>query len=272
MKVNNIIEYIENFAPVYLKESWDNVGLLVGDRNSNVRTVVISMDLTDYAIDYAIKKKANMIITHHPIIYTPINNVNSDTVVGRKVLKCIKNDIAVYTAHTNFDFCLGGVTDSVCELVGLKNKKVACIMDEESGAGIGRIGELEKAMKLEKFLEHLNDLGFANIKYMENDNLENNIKKICVLNGAFERNTLRSASKENCDVFLTGDISYHNMQECLNENIRAISVGHYDSELPGLVDLEEKLRDKFDIEVFLCDYDEVSTEVFGNAFDMDMLV
>ncbi len=263
IKINEVIKYVENIAPVSLKENWDNVGLLIGDRNNSTEKIVFSMDLTNTAIDFAIENNAKMIITHHPIIFKPLSKVNSDTVRGEKIIKCIKNDISVYTAHTNFDSCLNGTSDAVFNALKLTNKKVACVVDEKLNAGLARIGEFSTSITFEDLLKSLKKIGFLNFKYLGNENYySKKIKKVCILGGSFDMQSLEVASKENCDVFITGDIGYHNLQECLDLNIIAIGLGHYNSEIFGLKRLMENLSKDLEVSTLLCDIDEVATTIY----------
>ncbi len=262
-KINNIITFLEKTAPLNLKESWDNVGLLVGDRNMETEKIVFSMDLTDSAIDMAIKNGAKMIVTHHPLIFKPLHKVNTDTVKGKKIMKCIKHDISVYTAHTNLDSCLSGTSDVLCDLLEVKNKKVANITDESTGAGLGRFGTLSSTMTLETFLVHIKEKGFTNIKYaVDKEGLSKPINKVCVSTGSFYFDGLLAACKENCDVYITGDVKYHDVQEGYDRNIAIIDLGHYKSELPVFQPIMDKITKYFDVDVMLCDINEAEINIF----------
>ena len=102
-KVNDICAMMQEIAPEEYAEGFDNVGLLVGDKNQIVTGIAIALDVTDDVIDFAISNECNMIVTHHPLIFTPLKKVVADDAVGSVVLECIKNGISVYSAHTNFD-------------------------------------------------------------------------------------------------------------------------------------------------------------------------
>ena len=119
VKCQRIVGLIEELAPKKLAESWDNVGLLVGDGSQPVKKLMVSLDVPEWVVDEAIEKKVDLIVAHHPIIFSGLKRINSDSVLGRKLLKLIKNDIAVYCTHTNYDFAKGGLNDVFARQLGL---------------------------------------------------------------------------------------------------------------------------------------------------------
>ena len=162
VKCQTIIGLIEEFAPKKLAESWDNVGLLVGDGSQPVSKLMVSLDVPEWVVDEAIENKVDLIVCHHPIIFSGLKRVNSDTVLGRKLLKLIKNNISVYCTHTNYDFAKGGLNDIFAWQLGLKDfdtieaihteklykiavyvpkEHVEKVMDAMTAAGAGYIGK-----------------------------------------------------------------------------------------------------------------------------------
>jgi len=128
MKIKGIITKLEKKFPRFLAESWDNVGLLIGDKNREVEKIQLSLDVTEEAIDNAIANGVNLIISHHPLIFSPLKQVNGDSLTGRKVLKLIENKIALYSMHTNLDSAYGGLNDYVAKKLSDGPTK---IMDEQ---------------------------------------------------------------------------------------------------------------------------------------------
>lgn len=122
--LKHIIEILEEIAPVKLKESWDNVGLLLGSYQHNVQNVLCALDINDEVIDEAINSGAQCIITHHPFIFKPLYKIDLDTSQGRWIKKLIMHNIAVYTMHTNYDIAKGGINDIICDALNIKNTKV----------------------------------------------------------------------------------------------------------------------------------------------------
>lgn len=119
----DIINFIEDFAPKSLAEDWDNVGLLLGSNKNEVRRVMVCLDATSETIDDAISKKADMIITHHPIIFKGLKRIDTDDFIGKNICKLIKNDIGVYSAHTNLDMAFGGVNECLARVLGIDDLK-----------------------------------------------------------------------------------------------------------------------------------------------------
>ena len=124
MNVKSICELIEEIAPLSLQESYDNAGLLVGDSQMEIDSVLVSIDITEEVIDEAIRKKCRMIVSHHPLIFTGLKRLTGQNEVQRCVAKAIKNDIAIYAAHTNLDNVLNGVSGKMAEKIGLKNIRI----------------------------------------------------------------------------------------------------------------------------------------------------
>jgi len=123
-KLKEIINYLENLAPLSLQESYDNAGLIVGDSNINVSTILITLDVTEEIINEAIEKNAQLIIAHHPIIFSGLKKITGKNYVERCIIKAIKNEIAIYAAHTNLDNVTGGVNSKICEKLKLQNCKI----------------------------------------------------------------------------------------------------------------------------------------------------
>jgi len=124
MKISKIINYLEQKAPLSLQESYDNSGLIVGNRNAEVTKALITVDATEAVVDEAISVGANLIIAHHPIVFSGLKRLNGSNYVERTVIKAIKNDIAIYAIHTNFDNIIDGTNRHLAILLGMKNLKV----------------------------------------------------------------------------------------------------------------------------------------------------
>jgi dinuclear metal center YbgI/SA1388 family protein len=123
-KLKEITDYLEELAPLSLQESYDNAGLIIGDINSNVSSVLVTLDITEEVIDEAIEKKAQLIVAHHPIVFSGLKKITGKNYVERSIIKAIKNDIAIYAAHTNLDSITGGVNGKICEKLRLENCKI----------------------------------------------------------------------------------------------------------------------------------------------------
>lgn len=151
MKCRELIEILEELAPVSLACDWDNPGLLAGRSDKEVRTVYLALDATDDVIDNAVECRADMIITHHPLIFKPLKKVNDEDFISRRILKMIQNDISYYAMHTNFDAAPGCMADLAGERLGLKDTRVLELMGktaEDKDYGIGIYGCFGRSMTL----------------------------------------------------------------------------------------------------------------------------
>ena len=227
MFVKDAVEAIVKRAPPELAEKWDNVGLLVGDRDNECKKILFALDAIDEVIDEAIEQRADMIITHHPIIFKGINGVNTNTALGRRIIKLIKNDIAVYCAHTSLDIAQGGTNDILAQTLGLKN--IEGLIPEENGY-LGRIGMLENEMKLGEFTNFVIQalkMPAANVT----GNADRIIKKagLCTGSGA-DRDFMLAAKMAGCDVYITGDVKYHDAQFAEDIDLCLIDATHYYTE------------------------------------------
>ncbi|NLK63411.1 MAG: Nif3-like dinuclear metal center hexameric protein [Fusobacteria bacterium] len=322
MKLKKIINILEKKFPVKLKEDWDNVGLIVGDSNSNIERVQISLDITDGVIDNAINNKVDLIISHHPFIFKSINKVNNETIEGTKLLKIIKNNINIYTLHTNLDSANGGLNDYIASIIGGSNlkilsprknsfynlviyieesdvsnfnkfisilelskkeyshciitdtdkincnlkyginvvnyKKIEIIVNENeinellneitklkknssifyeysiyntknSDNGIGRYFVLDEPIMASEYIRYIKDkLNLLNVKWVyKEDKL---IKKIAIINGSGS-SYITLAKSKNIDLFITGDIKYHEALDAYEYGLHLLDIGHYESEV-----------------------------------------
>ncbi len=230
MKICDIIAEIEKKAPTYLACDWDNVGLILGNRDAEVTTVMTALDLD---IDVAEKAKqvgAQLIITHHPIMFSPVNKINSDTPEGRCIMFMIENGIALYSAHTNLDAAEGGTNDFLAKLYGLENIGVWEITyTDETGksSGLGRAGRLPQPTVLKSLAAEIGKkLGVENIQYIGDENKLINTVSICSGGGGSMIN-----DKITSDVYITGDVKYSNARDAVAMGLAVIIAPHYSTEI-----------------------------------------
>ena len=124
MKIKEITNYLESIAPLAYQESYDNSGLITGDANAELKKILVTLDVTEEVLDEALREKCNLVVAHHPIIFGGIKKLNGKNYVERVVIKAIKNDIAIYAIHTNYDNVIEGVNAMICEKLGLVNFKI----------------------------------------------------------------------------------------------------------------------------------------------------
>ncbi len=124
MKINEITNYLESLAPLYLQEDYDNSGLITGNKSWNVSNVLVCLDCTEDVVDEAIARSCNLIIAHHPIVFSGLKSIVGKNYIERTIIKAIKNDIAIYAIHTNLDNIKEGVNAVIGKKIGLENTKI----------------------------------------------------------------------------------------------------------------------------------------------------
>ena len=254
--LRSYLDKLCEFAPLYIKEEWDNVGLMCGDEKSEIKGVMISLDLTLDVISEAIEKNCNLIITHHPFIFDKISCIDFNTPMGEKINKLIKNDINVVSMHTNLDKAAGGVNDVLCEKLNLSS--VENLTDEEFS--IGRIGVLNKEISLKDFVLFVKEtLKTTGIKYIGCD--EKKIKKVAVVSGSGSE-FYCDAIKKEADVFLTSEVKHHIAVDCMERDFTIIDAGHFETENPVAEKIKSYLLKEFDVKILISkSYNKLFKEV-----------
>lgn len=231
MLIKTLLKKISKEYPLNLAEKWDNVGLIIGDEEKEVKKVQISLDCTEGAIDKAIEEEVNLIITHHPLIFGGISNITNKDPLGRKVMKLIENGIAVYSTHTNLDSAHGGLNDYIVKKLGIEKSKVLDIKKDKDGNNIGGIGRIyslpEETNLLEYGKEVKEKLSLDEIKVV--GNLDRKVKKVAIVNGS-GASYLNKVKKQGVDLFITGDVKYHDGLDAKELGIGLFDIGHYESE------------------------------------------
>lgn len=246
MKIYEFEKIMNEFAPVILKESFDNVGLMIGESEIEITNVLVALDCTLQVIEEAVKKNCNLILTHHPILFRKPSNITNKTLQGKKILKLIKNNIAVYSSHTNLDAIQGGINDAIVEILGFGQGDI--LARNEIGeninrkAGIGRLITLKNESKLIGILNLLkNKLELKDIRFC--GNIDKTIKKIAIINGSGQ-DFFEICKKKKADVIITGDTSYHFVSDFNEENIAIVDIGHFSSEFAPLIKVSKEINKK----------------------------
>ncbi len=247
MKIKEIMNFLEDFAPIKLAESWDNVGLHVGNEENEVTKVLLALDATDDVIDEAIELGANLIVTHHPMIFKAVKNINASNPLGNKIIKLIKHNISVYVVHTNLDFNIGGTSEVLAEVLGLENVKVLEPHVIDSTCGLGRTGILPNEKTVGEILQGLKETGkFDYINYApDNEGLSKCVKKVALCTGTVEDSLVFKAKEMGCDIYVSGDLKFHSAQLAKNLGITIVDIGHYCSENIVFESLSNRLSKEF---------------------------
>lgn len=363
MKCKEIMDIMEKLAPRELAESWDNVGLQIGDMEDGIKKILVTLDVTEEVVDEAIEKDIDMIISHHPFIFKPINNIIVGDPKGRIIKKLIKNDINLYVSHTNIDIAENGLNDMLAKKLNLENISIlspsqkekfykiavfvplghedkvrAALGNAEAGwignyshctfqtkgigtfkpleganpfigqvdeiekvdeyrietivsqgnlsntikkmkeahpyeevaydvypmelegkvSGLGRIGELENPKEYEDFINDIKDI-------LEVDNIrmagikKDKIKKVGLCTGSGAE-FMADASKAGADLYITGDVKYHEAQMAEELDILLIDAGHFSTEIIFIDGVKEYLDDK------LSNIDIIKSQVNEDVF------
>ena len=229
MKIKQITSFLESFAPLEYQEAYDNCGLIIGNPDTLVNSTLVTLDCTEDVINEAIETGCNLVIAHHPIIFSGIKKLNGSNYIERTVIKAIKNDIAIYAIHTNLDNVHNGVSAKIAEKLMLKNCKVLLPKKDLTTAlvGSGIIGDLNIAVNEQVFLENLK-LNMQTDCVRHTPLLNRMIKTVAVCGGSGSF-LLKNAIAANADIFITADFKYHEFFDAENKIVIA-DIGHYESE------------------------------------------
>lgn len=242
MKVNDLISAIEEFAPQEIKESWDNPGLQVGDKEMNVTSVMVCLDITEAILDEAISRGCNMVVTHHPLIFHGLRHLTGATATERIVARAIKENVAIYSAHTNLDSTWDGVSHEMAHLIGVTDLEVLEPQPGNTRAGLGVIGVVRPVPTLE-FLRHLKKIfSVQALRYSANSQCLV-VRKVAICGGS-GASLIKRALELNADVIVTGDVKYHDFTT-YGPDILIADIGHFESELCTKEIFSRLLRERF---------------------------
>lgn len=229
VKAKDIIKCMEKLAPKHLAEAWDNPGIMIGDCEMYVNKILFALDCSESVIDEAIEIGANMIITHHPMIFKGIKSVTANTSIGRKIIKAAKNDIIIYAAHTNLDIAEGGTNSVLADLIGLTD--LSPLLEADKGNYIGKTGYLKNTVKFIDFINEFKQKINAE-HIVVNGDYNRIIKKIGLCTGkASSADYITAAKNNDCDLYITGDVGYHDAQVAEELDICLIDGTHYLTEV-----------------------------------------
>ena len=239
MKNIDVLNALEKWCPSGTAASYDNVGFLVGDRENEVTKILVALDCTSAVIEEAKNIGANLIVTHHPIIWAPLKNVTEQT----RVFKLIKNGISVISCRTNLDVAEGGVNDKLAEKLELENVK---ILENADGDFSSRFGELRKPLSAKEFAKFIKEKLGTVVRY---NKAKNNIKKVAICGGAGSE-MLVPALLSGCDALVTADIKHSTFITGEEKGISLFDAGHFHTENMIIKPLAEFLKTQTNLPVF----------------------
>ena len=232
--VQNILNFVETLAPRELKMEWDNVGLLCGRRETPVTKILVALDPFAHVCEEAAQWGAQVLVTHHPLIFRAPKEITDRTDMGQSILTLCAHGISAINAHTNFDCAEGGVNDVLAHRLELKN--VTTI----EGQTLLRCGDFEST--LPEFLAHVKEkLGCDGLRYVD---AGKSVRKVAVGGGSCA-DCMHQALAAGCDTLVTADAKYNQFWDAKSLGINLIDAGHFHTENPSVAVLAEKLRLEF---------------------------
>ena len=236
MKVKELTGWLDSRYPASMAEHWDNVGLLVGDDEAEVHHVFLALDLTETTLDEAISAGADMIVTHHPMIFDGQKKINNHSFTGRRILKLIGNGIQYYAMHTNYDVL--GMAELSADYLELTDREVLSVtaQTEHGEEGFGRVGNLPQKMTLKECGE------FVNVKVY--GDLDTMVQKAAICTGS-GKSMIRDVLAKGAEVYVTGDIDHHTGIDAVAQGLTIVDAGHYGTEYIFMNAMQKVLQEKF---------------------------
>lgn len=235
-------DYIESVFPLQYAMEWDNVGLLAGYRGQSVERALLCLDITSEITQEAIDSGCQMIISHHPLIFRPLTRVAGENHVQDIVYKAIQHGVCVYSAHTNMDCAKGGTNDMMADILGLQDVKAFGGLNDEIDS-IGRYGSLEDESFLYEFIGLLKTLfNTRSVRYTGDD--VKKIKRVALCSGSFDGN-FKGVLASNPDIFIAGEMKYHEVLDAVAYGLDVALIGHYESEVIFKEPMQKRLSKKF---------------------------
>lgn len=243
MLCRDIMNVIELTYPKYAALEWDNVGLLVGRTEKEVKKIYVALDATDEVIDAAIEHGADMLITHHPLIFSPMKKITDEHFIGSRVVKLLQHDISYYAMHTNYDVL--GMAELAGKMLRLHEDDVFEVTDLEKNIGVGRIGKLEKEMTLSECCEWVKETFKLPAVRVFGD-VDRKVTCAAISPGS-GKHMSELAIEKGADVLITGDIDHHEGIDAVSRGLSIIDAGHYGLEYIFIEDMVRYLKQHIEI-------------------------
>ena len=220
----NGIEFRNTFEALFPKDlayEWDNVGLQIGTLNKEISKILLSLDLTKEVVEEAIQNGCELIVVHHPLIFSPLRSINTDTYIGNIIQTLIKKDISVYVAHTNFDISNFGMNNILADMLDLKDTiNLEEVTDHE---GLGKVGSVTPT-DMASYIKHVKSIfNVPHARFI--GDMNTTVKRVAITGGSGSSNIYKAKFK-NADLYITGDLSYHHALDCKSLGLNALDIGH----------------------------------------------
>lgn len=252
MECREIMQRIEKKYPRDAALDFDNVGLQAGRRDKKVEKILLALDATDVVVEQAVELNADMLITHHPLIFSPLKHVTDEDFIGARILKLLRNDISYYAMHTNYDVL--GMADLAGNILGLKNMQVLDETTEDGSVGIGKLGETDSSYTLRSYCEVIKQkLNLDCVRVFGEPDMQ--IQRVAICPGS-GKSTIQSALNKGAQVLVTGDIGHHEGMDATAQGLNIIDAGHYGTEYIFVNDVAIFLKEQLANEVIILKAEE----------------
>jgi dinuclear metal center YbgI/SA1388 family protein len=234
MKVLDLLNHIDSFAPFSLSEEWDNPGLMIGSYDAEVSKIAVCLDAVSEAVTLAHEHGCNVLLCHHPLIFRGVKKIDVDSEFGRTLSEALKRNVTIIAAHTNWDKAIGGVNDTLAMLLGLR--------ETETLSDFGIFGIMLERMKPEEFFSHVKSSW--NLSHMDiyTRNMPEYISRVSLCGGSGS-SFWRDALNHDSDVYLTADMKYHELIDATREGLTIGNINHGEMERASLHELARKVSD-----------------------------
>lgn len=246
MQCRELIEILNRLAPQEYACDWDNPGLLTGRSAKEIKRVMIALDVTEQVVRQAVEEKADFLLTHHPLIFKPLKQVNDENFISRRVVDLIQADICCFAMHTNFDAAPGCMGDLAADILGLKDGEPLEVTGEAAGVpiGIGKVGSLPEPMSLEKLAQGVKELfGLPFAVIYGADEVTGPVRRVAVSPGS-GGSMIFKAIDRHAEVLITGDIGHHHGIDAAANHMAVIDAGHYGLEHIFIPFMKHYLREQ----------------------------
>ena len=239
MTCNEIIEMLEQEFPLKYAMPGDKTGFQVGNREQEIHHIYIAVDATEEVIDEAVRVGADLLLTHHPMIFSPLATITTDSFQGRRVIKMIQNNLCYVSTHTNYDSCR--MADLAADRLGIIDGQV--LEEVADGLGIGKMGILPKEMTLRECAVYVKEaFGIPSVRFFGDGNEKVSRVAICPGSG---RSVIKYCHALGAEVFITGDIDHHTGVDQVDDALPIIDAGHYGIEHIYIEDMQKILEEKY---------------------------
>jgi len=241
--LETIIKDLDEVSPLALAEEWDNSGLQVGSGNQIIKKILVALDPSLDAVKKASSIDAQLLVTHHPLIFKALSCIDTGVYPGNVINEAIKNNISIVAFHTNLDLSRTGLNNILAEILGLNNIDVLDPGPHGDGSGLGKIGNLPEAVNFLSYTKRVKDLlGIQTLRVSGSDN--SLIKRVAVVGGS-GGDMIKIAAKKGADLLITGDIGHHDALTAESCGVNIIDAGHFNTERTALIVYANKMEENF---------------------------